>query len=300
VRMKLGFRASRQIAGPTTVVCACILASLAAFAHDVGREIPAGSTPTHVIARVWSYSFKASTLLETRFAVNLASMTTAPGSHPSSSYSDLRDSRKRADQEAYSRLERRIQEAVETERDPDLVAAIGQIQKAKSWGKSPAAQVLASPDGNRAALVPDFGTPLVVDLRTLRTHRLQNRSDPLQIPMAWSADSRVLAFAPSEARKIVLYDVDLGAVTSTIDSRGAWVCGIALSPDMREIVIMALVNRRLHKSPIGLLAAFSGHPDFRNDLVLQVRSIGKDPVRSVPLESNLTEQSSYDYWIDWQ
>jgi len=298
--MQLDFRASRQIAAPTTVVCACIVASFAALAHDVGREIPAGSTPTHVIARLWSYSFKASTLLETRFVVNLASMTTAPGSHPSSSYSALRGSRKRADEEAYSRLERRLQESVETERDPDLVAAIGLIQKAKSWGKSPEGQVLASPDGNRAALIPDFGAPLVVDLRTLHTHQLQNRSDPLPIPMAWSADSRLLAFAPSEAREIVLYDAELGAVKSTIDSRGAWVCGIAFSPEMREMVLMALVNRRLHKSTIGLLAAFSGHPDFRNDLVLQVRSIGNDQVRSIPLESNLTEQSLYDYWIDWQ
>jgi hypothetical protein len=298
--MQMGFRTSFQIAGVVTVVCTCFFASVAALAQAAPGETPSGFTATHVIARLWSYSPKASTLLETRFVVDLASTPSAAESHPTSSYSALRDSRKRADIEAYARLERRLQDAVGAERDPDLIVAIGQIQKAKAWGKSPAEQVLASPDGNRAALIPDFGAPLVVDLRTLRTHRLQNRSDPLRIPMGWSADSRLLAFAPSEAREIVLYDADLGAVKSTIDSRGTWVCGIAFSPDMREMVLMTLANRRLHKSPIGLLAAFSGHPDFRNDLVLQVRSIGNNQLRSIPLESNLTEQSSYDYWIDFQ
>ncbi len=71
-------------------------------------------------------------------------------------------------------------------------------------------------------------------------------------------------------------------------------------PDMQKLVLISLVNRRLHKTPFGLLIAFSGHPDYRNDLILQVREIAGQEQQSVKLKSNLTEQSSYDYWIEWQ
>jgi hypothetical protein len=72
------------------------------------------------------------------------------------------------------------------------------------------------------------------------------------------------------------------------------------SSDMRQPAALELVNRRLHKTPFGLLIALSGHPDYRNDLVLRVYTVGGREQLSVALKSNLTEQSLYDYWIEWK
>jgi len=292
----MNFRAVVRAESLFQAVWACIFAS----AGLLPQILEAATPPKHVIARLWSYSFSQSTLVEARYVVDLASATAAPEARPPSDYRTLRVERKRADVEAFDRLEKRIQEAGATDLDDDLAVAIKKIEKAKSWGHSPGDQLLASPDGNRAVLSPDFGEPIVVDLRTLHTQRLVNRSDPLPIPMAWSPDSNLIAFAPSEAGTIVLYDIGRRAIQSTISSQGAWVIAMEWSPDMQELALINLVNRRLHKTPKGLLESFSGHPDYRNDLVLQLLVIASQERHSVQLKSNLTEQSSYDYWIEWQ
>jgi len=262
--------------------------------------IPTSQPPSHVVARFWSYNFSQSTLLETRYVVDLAGPMAVSEAPSTGEYRALRLERKRADAQAFNRLEARIHETAPSGGVDDLTVAMKEIGKAKSWGKSPIDQLLASPDGNRAVLSPDFGIPLVVDLRTLRTQRLVSRLESLPIPMAWSPDSNVLAFAPSETGSIVLYNVEQSAIQSTITTQGAWVQAIEWFPDMQKLVLISLVNRRLHKTPFGLLIAFSGHPDYRNDLILQVREIAGQEQQSVKLKSNLTEQSSYDYWIEWQ
>jgi hypothetical protein len=63
--------------------------------------------------------------------------------------------------------------------------------------------------------------------------------------------------------------------------------------------VVALMRRRLHKTPVGVLEAFSGHPDFRNDLIFQVRDLANHEQRPISLKSNLSEQNSFQYWIDW-
>jgi hypothetical protein len=261
---------------------------------------PTSQSPSHVVARLWSYSASQSTLLESRYVVDLAGTLVASEAPPVGEYGPLRIERRRADAQVFDRLEARIHEAGASSRNDELTVAMKEIEKAKSWGRTPSDQLLASPDGNRAVIRPDFGIPLVVDLRTLQTQRLVNRSDRLPIPMAWSPDSSLLAFSPSETGTIVLYNVEQHAIKLTINTQGAWVQAIAWFPDMQKLVLLNLVNRRLHKTPLGLLIASSGHPDYRNDLVLQVRAITGEQQHSVKLKSNLTEQSSYDYWIDWQ
>ena len=285
---------------PFLTLCVFLFADAGLLPMTVVAETPIGQSPSHVVARLCSYSATQSTLLESRYVVDLPSTLVASEAPTVGEYGPLRVERKRADAQSFDRLEARIHEAGASGGDDDLSVAMKKIEKAKSWGRSPSDQLLASPDGNRTVVRPDFGIPLVVDLRTLGTQRIVSRSDRLPIPMAWSPDSRLLAFSPSETGTIVLYNVEQRAIQSTISTQGAWVQAIAWFPDMQKLVLLNLVNRRLHKTPLGLLIASSGHPDYRNDLVLQVRAIAGEEQHSVKLKSNLTEQSSYDYWIDWQ
>src|SRR5208282_1360126 len=101
-------------------------------------------------------------------------------------------------------------------------------------------------------------------------------------------------------KDVIVYDVKRRAIQSTILIGLKWPCALAWSPDMKKMAVLDLVDRRLHKSPLGLLEAFAGHPDFRNDLELKVMSILGKERQSIPLTVNLTEQSSYEYGIQWE
>jgi hypothetical protein len=279
-----------------------VLASLAfcntgVAPRTVGAATPADQKPVRLVAELWSYSLNKKTMMATQYVVRSAGTLVASEVPTVDDYGPLKLERKRADVQAFDRLAARIHAAGAPTDDDDLTVAMKKIEKAKSWGKSPSDQLLASPDGTRAVLFPDFEAPLVVDLGTLHTSRLMRHVDPIPVPFAWSPDSTLLAFAPSEGGTLTLYNIEKDAVQATITTKGLWVQAIGWSPDMQRLALLNLVNRRLHKTPLGLLIAFSGHPDFRNDLVLEVRDVSGAEQRSVKLKSNLTEQSSYDYWL---
>jgi hypothetical protein len=261
-----------------------------------GSEL-ANSPPTKVIANLWTHNYKTSAFDETRYVVDPTTMKIETPSHVLTDVESLKAERRQVNMEAYNRLEQQLNEVAASERDPVLVVGVQEIEKAKTWGKSPGDQLLISPDGHRLVLRPDMGIPIVVDLTTLRAQQIVKHADSLDIPMAWSPDSRRLAFAPSEAREIVVYDVEQGVVESRL--QGFWVQAIAWSPDMQTLALMTLVNRRLYKTPKGLVAAWAGHPDYRNDLILETRTIATQEQQFVPLKSNLDEQTPSDYWIEW-
>jgi hypothetical protein len=116
---------------------------------------PTSQSPSHVVARLWSYSFSQSTLLELRYVVDLGSALVAPEAPAVGEYGSLRLERERADAEAFDRLEARIHGASTSGGDDDLTVAMKEIEKANSWGRSPSDQLLASPDGNRAVIRPE-------------------------------------------------------------------------------------------------------------------------------------------------
>jgi WD40 repeat protein len=286
-----------RVLSSVSVISSFAVVTAGAAAENYSSFTLASSPPTGVIAELWIYNYKTKAFDETRYVVEPTTMKMAPPSHPPTDFESLRTERRRVNLETYNRLEQQLNELAASERDPVLVTGVQEIEKAKTWGRSPGDQLLISPDGHRVVLRPDMGMPVVVDLTTLHAQQLVKHSDSLDIPMAWSPDSRRLAFAPSEAREIVVYDVEQGVVESRL--QGFWVQAIAWSPDMRTLALITLVNRRLYKTPKGLVAAWAGHPDFRNDLILEIQTIATQEQKFVPLKSNLDEQIPSDYWIEW-
>jgi len=253
--------------------------------------------PAGLIAKLWTYDYQTKSFSETRYVVNATTMHKTPPSHPSTDFESLRAERRQKNVETYDRLEKQLNEVAASERDPVLVTCVQEIEKAKTWGKSPGDQLLISPDGHRVVLQPDLGAAVVADLSTLHAQQIVKDSDFLRIPMAWSPDSRRLAFANLDAKQVVVFDVEHGVVESRL--QGFWVQAIAWSPDMQTLALMTLVNRRLFKTLKGLVAAGAGHPDYRSDLILETRTIATQKQQFVLLKSNLDEQTPSDYWIEW-
>lgn len=253
------------------------------------------------MARLWTYDGARSSMTESRFVVSVGTAAKLAEDHPATNYALLRNERKRTDLEAYDRLLARVRNLREPLADDELSIAIGAVDKARSFGDRPEHRVLASPDGDYVALAPQFSRPVVVNTRTLETYRLLDQSDPLQLPMAWSSDSRSLAFAPSEASgQIFIYDVRQHAQQPTIEGPGRLITALQWSSDNTQLASLDLVNRRLHKTPLGLFVAGMGHPDYRNDLVLRIYTFAGRISAPVQLKRDLTEQSAYDYWIEWR
>ena len=256
-----------------------------------------------VVAQLWKLdASKPSDLkmIESRYLVDLSAMTVTLDKHPTSDDGLEAGKRQRSNEEVYVRLSERFRGSEVTNQDNALGVAIRKIEKNKGAGYQPSGQILVSPDGGHAVLSPQYGAYVLVDLGTLSAGSLTERRGLESIPMVWSPDSQFLAFPSSDNKSVIVYDVKRRAIQSTIHIGLKDPCALAWSPDMRKMVILDLVGRRLHVSPLGLVGAFSGHPDFRNDLVLRVTSLTDNENRSVVLTSNLTEQSSYEYGIEWK
>ena len=283
------------------VVAPFVVASAFVIGHSARAADTTAVGAGVVVARLWSYDNASSTLIESRYVVDLASKARAQEERPPTEYRSLRGERKRLDMAAYDQLAIQFRARGETGAGSDLSDAMTSLEKSRAAGYAPGDQLLVSPNGAYAVLAPVFSRPLMVNLQTLETQRLLEKPDSNHVPMAWSPGSRLLAFAPLEANgQIFVYDVERHVARSTIHATSSEVSALLWSPSLQQVVALELVNRRLHKSPLGLLIAFSGHPDYRNDLVLRLYDIAGHEQASVALKSNLTEQSSYDYWIEWK
>jgi WD40 repeat protein len=267
------------------------------LAHAVDGLPPSAKQAT---VRLWTYSQKESKMIESRWTIDVASNSASPEDIAGREMESSRAMRTSADNAAYDRLYTQWRESGIAGNAGDLGAAIDALEESKKWGSYPGVQTRVSPNGDYVVLQPAMeNRPIVVDFRTLQTHRLIDHGDMLEIPVAWSPDSRLIAYAPSQAEALFIYDVERQTVQATLPCKRVWVQSIAWSPDMRSLAVVALVRRRLHKTPVGVLEAFSGHPDFRNDLIFQVRDLANQEQPPIPLKSNLSEQNSFQYWIDW-
>lgn len=258
---------------------------------------------TQVVVQLWKLdASKPSDLkmIESRYLVDLSAMTVTLDKSASSDDGMEAGKKQPSNEEVYVRLEMRFRESGITNQDNDLGVAIREIEKGKGAGFQPSSQILVSPDGENAVLSPQYGPNVLVNLDTLSAGPLTERRDFEATPMAWSPDSQSLAFPSSDNKGVIVYDVKRRAIQSTILIGLKWPCALAWSPDMQKLAVLDLVGRRLHKSPLGFLEAFAGHPDFRNDLVLRVASVTGKERRLIPLTGNLTEQSSYEYGIQWE
>jgi WD40 repeat protein len=274
-----------------------------ALTHVTDASAVAVPESPQVVAQLWKLdASKPSDLkmIESRYLVDLSAMTVILDKQPTSDYGLETGKKQRSNEEVYVRLLKRFRESGITSQDDVLGVAIREIEKGKGAGYQPSSQILVSPDGGHAVLSPQYGAYALVDLGTLSAESLTERRGLEPVPMAWSPDSQFLAFPSSDNKSVIVYDIKRREIQSTIHSGLKDPCALAWSPDMRKMVILDLVGRRLHVSPLGLLGAFSGHPDFRNDLVLRVTNLTDNENRSVVLTSNLTEQSSYEYGIQWK
>ena len=258
---------------------------------------------TQIVAQLWKADTSKTSngkMVESRYRVDLSAMTVTMDKNPTNERDREAGKQWQSSEATYGRLLNRLKETGMTNPDDPLGVAIREIEKEKSAGYLPGSQILVSPDGSHAVLSPKFGVDTLVDLDTLSAGPLPEKRALEKMPMAWSPNSQWLAFPSSDHKSVIVYDVVRRTIQSTIPISLEWPSALAWSADMRKMAILDLVGRRLKKSPLGLLAAFSGHPDFRNDLVLRVTSITGKENKTLALTSNLTEQSSYQYEIQWK
>jgi len=280
------------------IVCS-LCSAFGAVATLSAAEPLSGPESTRAVAWLWTLHQSPIEMTGSRYVVDLAGMKVTADKDPNGDYAREKGEQWNSNAEVYDRLAKSFRESRTGSSNSALGVAIGQVEHSKGSGYSPSSEILVSPDGTHAVLTPIYGAITLVDLRTLNAEVLI--ADPsLETPLAWSPDSRFLGFPSSEKKGVAVYDVERHAIQTTLPITITWPCALAWSPNMRQFAILDLVGRRLHMSPLGLLGALSGHPDFRNDLVLRVMDLTDRGQRSAVLQSNLTEQSSYEYRIEWR
>lgn len=212
---------------------------------------------------------------------------------------------KKHDAEVYAQIADRFDKSRnELNASSDLAKAMEWTQKSRAGGLSPQAYVLASPDGAYAVFAAPYSAPVILtEVATLATRRVSlfNQSNLIlsNTPVAWSADSRYLAFAPPGDGKLYIYDVQRHSIISTKPPSGGEIGAISWSPDGAQIAVFALHNRRMSLDPLSLLVAFSGHPNFFNDGILHIYQRTDDQPRSVLLKRAISEIGSPDVRLDW-
>src|SRR6266851_966254 len=267
------------------LVFICLLCSSVAPSQPL-PDANISSQPTALLARMWIWG--DSTFTEYRYLVDLTKRQVKPEVIQNSDWIKLRAEAKRSDAEAYDRIVERFRDKARPDRGSDLAAALDWIAQSISWGYSTADAILASPDGAYALIAIRERPLLLINVATLDTRRLADNTGSLGTPAAWSPDSRLIAFAPPETEKLYVYDMERQAVTSTTTGMGPWIQALFWSPDAQRIAAFGLHNRRMNKTPVGLLAALAGHPEFRNDVVLHVHRIVGDEGFSLELKRGVS------------
>lgn len=267
---------------------------------------PATTSSVSLQTCIWTWSSDGST--EFRYVVDLdkekAGAATAHRTLANPpDCARLRVERKKRDAGTYARVvERFNDQRGRSGQDETLAGTIQWIEESTKWGASRANWIVASPDGAYAVFSAHGKPLLLIDVATLGT-RVLAKVDPylnLATPVAWTPDSRHVAFAPQGTDKVHIYSIEHQAVVSTKTGAGPWVETLSWSPDMQRIAAFGFVNRRMNKTPLGLLWAAAGHPEFRNDGVLSVYRIGDDRRFSVVLKRGISEMGSANIEIEWK
>jgi len=268
---------------------------------------PAIPTATSLQACLWTWRSDGAT--EARFVVDLATEKagaeegsgTGAKQAPDCARSGIE--RKKRDLAVYERLKKRFDaQRAHSEPDKRLAHAIQWIERSTKWGASRANWMVASPDGAYAVYTIHGEPLLLIDVDALATRVLAAATvgSNLATPVAWSADSRELAYAPPHTDQVQIYSVAQQAVTASKTGAGPWVLALAWSPDGRQLATFGFVNRRMNKSPLGLLGAAAGHPEFRNDGQLSVYTMGQEEHLAVVLKRGISEMGSPNIELEWK
>lgn len=283
----------------------------ASFAHSDATDssgkvnVPRTASPASLQTCIWIWGKDGAT--EFRYAVDLDREEVGPEKTfrtPVNQAPDCakpRVERKKRDGEVYGRIVGRLKNQRRTaEVDSDLQQMVRWIEESTGGGYSRENWIVASPDGAYAVFAARDKPLLLIDIATLGTRVLAQPHAYRTTPAAWSPDSRLLAFAPPDTDKIQIYSVKELALVSTKTGAGPWVEALSWSPDMQRIAAFGLHDRRMNKTPLGLLAALAGHPEFRNDGILTVYRLRDEARLSLVLKRGMSEWGSPNIEIEWK
>lgn len=171
----------------------------------------------------------------------------------------------------------------------------------KSSGYVPEEFIVTSPDSGQAVLRSFWNKRLLlVDISTLKVNHLLDNAGEHMPPIAWSADSGFLVFAPANSGELRVFDVKRQSSAVITRSAPSWITELSWSPTGAQVVALGLTNRRMDKNPLALVFAAAGHPTFRNDAVLFVCGADGGGAFSVPFQNGISEPSTPHFRIDWK
>ncbi len=163
--------------------------------------------------------------------------------------------------------------------------------------------VSPSPNGLYAIIIADDIPILLVEIDTLRTFLIgkgRKEHSYLKTPVAWSHDSRLVVFSPHDSDSLYFYDINKKAIVLTKSGVGRWIQELSWSPDKKQVAAFTYQNRRLSKTPFGLLGSMLGHPDYRNDGVISVYRVEKEQNFSIVLKRGMSEMDSSEIEFEWK
>jgi hypothetical protein len=295
-------------------VSCCILCANTAHPMDRDRGPHNGATPVQSIAvRLW-LSDSVEHVIEYPFVIDVSRQEKMPYAKRkvlrkqwAQEFDDFHADQERRCEAVYSRIQERFAD-FKPENRKYLWDALDHI---KTWGEyknqgelaSPARYMMASPDGRYAVTSIDRNPVLLIDIANLAVRLLADRcNDPIfnvvRPAVAWSRDSKYLAFSPPAARKLFLFDLERMAVLST-RTVGPDVNAITWSRDGRQIAVFEWRNRRLTKNPLLMWTALLGHPVYLNDAVASVYQAHGDGHFSILLKRGVQEGDSPRVLIAW-
>jgi hypothetical protein len=174
------------------------------------------------------------------------------------------------------------------------------IERFTMSGASRAEAFEASPDGRYAVYSSRSRPILLVDIEALSTRVLARGHSHLDTPIAWASDSRRFALAAPETDEINIYRAEDAAVILRKKTYGSRIATVSWSPDMQRIAAFGFRNRRMNRSPLGLLFGAAGHPEYRNDGVFELYVTNAEERWSLPLARGISEMSSPSVEIEWK
>lgn len=249
----------------------------------------------------------AKTLTEYHYLVDLEKRETGPETVVEIPANETTESHRiiaqmmRHNEEAYKRIAELFRnEQNSSSRSLDLSEALYWIERRSAAGYSRAYSIVASPDGTHVVHTANGEPLLLIDVKSLRTQRLIDNSGTPRTPVAWSPDSRFVAYAPPRTGKVYVYDLMEHKIVSEKSGEWQWAEALSWSPDGQQIAAFGTQNRSINKSILGRLAASVGHPEYRNDWVLHVYRIADDQNFSVVLKHQISEWGSPDPLINWK
>lgn len=262
------------------------------------------SLQSSVVVRVWTDS--GSSTIENTFDIDLStrkltshtSKGSPTGETPGWAKANIIDRNRNLP--TYERIVERVKGDPNRNSDADLAEALRWIEDSKGAGYAPGDFVVASPDGAYAVIKSHWHKSLLlVEVATLSTRRLLDDGGDQAPPVAWSGDSRHIAFAPPKPGELHVYDVEHKVASVVTREAPTTITALSWSPDGQQIAVFGLKNRRLGKNPLSLVAAGAGHPIFKGDGVLFVYRFGGGGF-SVMLKRGISEQSTPRARIEWK